>query len=827
MGTTDKPSDAREALSPALQSRDILAGLGAAPRHLLATCLALFEDSTLQQRLGERVEGLKRKLTGSRSDKPDASATVTSLQRRVMAWMQSSSSDQELRLILWMRLREGLGLRPVTFGALRSTRTAADDLVAATLAFIQPSALEKAKDWVGWGKQQDTPSTLDALARQTMQELVDSALSVDGDGNPQAREALLRGAKEQIERLDPAARDRLLRAINARELNDDAIRTLMLTGGGLTAFGGAVSLAGFSAYILAAQASAFIPLLSGPALVSLVAVLSNPVTIVLATVGTGIWATRSANQKIQAAIAMRVIALLALSGIAAGEGGLRALVRVFPLLPDVRKAGELPVKVLQAYQADWKQIAPAHRGAGGLDPELAKAVDQPPPGTSLPDRWQRLLGSEAVQDMGVMSLLTVGELLYLVQALEPDVLAAADFSRIEDLGDPIAFAAFAHRIDGMDAGSELGALSNLKGYVAEQVVAARLADQGHVVDFPETSNQAGWDLSVDGIKFQVKNAADLDLLDRHFEKGYDYPVLANAEVADLLERARASGDLPEWADQVHFVEGYSSEAVQHATAETLAAGDSMLHPHVPVFAVLLTAARNLDRYAKGEMTGTQAVQDAVINGTIRAGLAVAGNYAGVGIGLLVFGPAGALVLGSALPILSRTQSNRLKKGLDQVTQGERYQAWEKQARATLDALFAVLSRGLERKADLIKSQRTAGAGKPAEYLDWRRNDDLRYLREAYLRLKTISEGGTTSVEEAGERMVVWLSTSTLHPAVYQKELSAWSEIVGARPDLAQNVSDGLRPAVNVVKGAVGGLLDGIGAAFGGGSKSPSDRRGKQ
>ena len=101
MGTTDKPGEATEALSPALQSRDILAGLGAAPRHLLATCLALFEDSTLQQRLGERVEGLKRKLTGSRSGTPDESATVTSLQRRVMAWMQSSSSDQELRLILW------------------------------------------------------------------------------------------------------------------------------------------------------------------------------------------------------------------------------------------------------------------------------------------------------------------------------------------------------------------------------------------------------------------------------------------------------------------------------------------------------------------------------------------------------------------------------------------------------------------------------------------------------------------------------------------------------------------------------------------------------
>src|SRR5690606_37577620 len=157
------------------------------------------------------------------------------------------------RLILWMHLREALGLRPVTFGAMRSTRTAADDLVAETLALLQPGAWDKVKGWVGRDKPQEVPATLDAGARQTMQELVDSVLASDSDGSPQAREALLRGAREQIERLEPEARDRLLGAINARELDDSAIRTLLLTGGGLTAFGGAVSVAGFSAYILAAQ----------------------------------------------------------------------------------------------------------------------------------------------------------------------------------------------------------------------------------------------------------------------------------------------------------------------------------------------------------------------------------------------------------------------------------------------------------------------------------------------------------------------------------------------------------------------------------------------
>lgn len=781
-----------------LQSRDILAGLGAAPREMLATCLALFEDSTLQQRLGERVEELKRKVAAAAPGHEDT-ATVSSLQRRVKDWISSSSSDGELRLILWMHLREALGLRPVTFGAMRSTRTAADDLVAETLALLQPGAWDKVKGWFGRDKPQEVPATLDALARQTMQELVDSVLASDSDGSPQAREALLRGAREQIERLEPEARDRLLGAINARELDDSAIRTLLLTGGGLTAFGGAVSVAGFSAYILAAQASAFIPLVSGPALVSFVAVLSNPITIAALTVGAGSWAVKSADQKIRAAIAARVIALLALNGIAAGDAGLRAMTGVFPLLPGMRTAGALKSEVLRAYKADWAQIAEAHRARQRLAPDLAKAVDQPPAGKSLPDRWRQLVGNEAVQDMGAMSLLTVGELLYLVQSLEPEVIAAADFSRVEDLSDPIAFAAFAHRIDEMGASAHLGAMSNLKGYVAEQVVAAKLADQGHVVEFPATSNEAGWDLSVDGIKFQVKNAGDLDLLDRHFDKGYDFPVIANAEVADLLEKVRAAGNLPEWADQVHFVEGYSSESVLEMTTSSLDLGDTLLHPHVPVFAVLLGAARNVDRYAKGQITGSQAVQDALINGSIRAGLAVAGNYAGVGIGLLVFGPAGALVLGSTLPLLSRTVSGHVKEGLDWITRGKRYLAWEQRARESLDVLFGVLSDGLKRKAELVKSRKQPAAGAAAEYLEWRRDDDLRYLHEALMRLERLCRDPAIPVEIVAQRLLGWLSTSTLHPAVYQTQLKSWVEIFGERPEIAENVGEKLELAKEAVE----------------------------
>ena len=49
------------AAGPTLQAQDVVAGLGAAPRDLLATSLALFEDSTLLRRLGQLAAEYKGK----------------------------------------------------------------------------------------------------------------------------------------------------------------------------------------------------------------------------------------------------------------------------------------------------------------------------------------------------------------------------------------------------------------------------------------------------------------------------------------------------------------------------------------------------------------------------------------------------------------------------------------------------------------------------------------------------------------------------------------------------------------------------------------------
>lgn len=733
---------------------------------------------------------------------------VASLQQGVIDWQQAPVPDDDLRLLLWMRLREAFGLDASTFGSLRSAGTAADDLVATLLASLQPGLLDKAKAGLGL-ETRTAPDSLDALARQTLDEMLAQVMQGDDAAHATARQALVADVRQRVSQLDPAVRAQLLEAIGARELNDDAIRTIFLTGGGLASLGTAVSVAGFSAYILAAQASAFIPLVSGPALVSFVAVLSNPVTIVLATLGTGWWAARSANQKIQANIAMRVIALLALNGLTAGNAGLRAMVQAFGRVSELDRLGTLPRSVHERYRGDWALICPAHRDPVALRPEVARMMERGLPGQPEADGWARVMreGDGAHSDMAAMSALTLGELLYHLHVLNPQVLQAADFSRIPDLSDPLEFAAFAHAVASLGAEAQLGAISNLKGYVAEQVVASQLVQQGHIVEFPATANEPGWDLMVDGIKFQVKNAADLSLLEQHFER-YDYPVLANAEVAEMLAQAEERGHLPEWASQVHFVEGYSQEGVQHVTEHTLDAGDALLHPHVPAFAVVLSALREWQRYSAGQTTASSALQEVMINGSIRAGLAVAGNFAGVTIGLLVFGPAGGLVLGSVLPILSRTQSERAKALADKVVRGKGYMVWQEQACQAHRTLVERLESGLKDKAERLKSRTTSGTDFATDYVRWRLNDELRFLRETWLRLQTISQGAESDIEVAAEKLLLWIGTCTLHPAVYQVELMQWLRVMALRPTLGQNLAEKGQSGLAVWRDFVAGVKDG-------------------
>ena len=209
-----------------------------------------------------------------------------------------------------------------------------------------------------------------------------------------------------------------------------------------------------------------------------------------------------------------------------------------------------------------------------------------------------------------------------------------------------------------------------------------------------------------------------------------------------------------------FVEGYSDELVSHVTTSSVAAGAHVFHPQVPVFALGVSAVRNLMNYNAGKVSGTQAVEQVVLDGSARVGLAAAGGYLGTGIGLLVFGPAGALVWGSVLPVLAQAQASRFK-GLDDYIQTEAYTKWASEAHSTIDALLTCLDKAIADKIRRLRDKcKTLGAGHLSAYVRCRFTDEVRFLRESQSRLAHLRPETCGTVEQRALDMIRWTAGST-------------------------------------------------------------------
>lgn len=798
---------------------DVHEGLGTADRQLLAVSLALVDDSTLstrvQQLADEANDWVHRQLNDG-----EIKETVRSVETRMAFWRNSALSDDDLRLTLWIYLRDALGLSPRLTRSTRGAGALADELTAAVIHFADPPGASRAiKDQLamwGWREGDRRYTTLADVVQPVLQELIAAALS-EGAGQMGAaeQEKLIADTRERLQALSEADQQRMLGAVGARELNDAAVRKILLTGGGLCALSASVSMAGFSAYILAAQASAFIPLVSGPALVSTVAVLSNPVTVVAATAAAVWWFATSANESVRVAVALRVVALLALQGLSAGRTGLERVLASFARMETLQRLGDVGTEVYDAYASEWHLLtanSAARANAVAVDPGIEAWMRRPITGSEAENRrWRLLLFPDAgeVRMTTTIGALTLGDLAYSAAAIDPLVIKAADFARVEAIDDPVAFAAFAQKIEAMDPTEGAGAISNVKGYVAEQVVAAELVAQGHQVEFPGSSNQEGWDLLVDGKPFQVKCLEEGSGLKEHFVKNPDIPVFANAEVADQVPAP--------WAGNVFFVEGYSNELITHVTDRSVKAGADMLEPDVPLFTVCCVAVRQLIDYRVGKVSGVQAVEQILLDGGTRAGLAVVGGFMGKTIGLLTFGPAGAMVLGSLVPALSQAQSSRVLGVIDGWAKPRSYQKWEVRADGAIDALSAVLNKGIIEKTDILRGKFRAldkdGAG---AYVRARLLDDALYLDEVLIRLQRLKRKKDQSVEQRALGVIQWTAVSTVHPALYQTELRQLQSVLEKRPSLAQRteaiVGVAARRSATVVRNAsewAMGFLNGL------------------
>lgn len=758
----------------------IFAGLGAIERRELCNLIANFEATTLMLMSIDRLSDVAKRFQRTERDN-ELSAFALRLSEAADNLFGSHVSDRELRIRLWVRMAKAFDVDPVL---PLSTRRAT--LIGASVAFKAAAIIATPvednaegtqttfqKAWqtvksIGGRQHQDFG---DLVAQQA--ELVAKAVAEaagTGELTDQQQCELNERIREHIKSLPTELRDDVMR--NALASGDNAALALLATGTTAFSIGVGVNLAGFSAYILAAQASAFIPFMSGPAIASTLFMLANPLVSVPAVMTIGYLANRHVNGGQAAKLAAIVSVQLALRGLTADRTGLAVL------LNDFRHATASDFGALPA-ELKAKALSRAAAVANSTGRQLPTAIGELGDSSGTSDRRAALLEGVLSKNRGdtwetaTVAGFTAADMLYSFATIDPMVIAAADFSRSEDISDIFQFGSFAEHIASMTSASAAKAADSLRGYVGEQLVAARLTEIGHVVNFPETANNAGFDLVVDGMPFQVKCLKSLDGLREHFSKYPDIPVYANSELAEAVANSGAV-----WAKLVFHIDGFDREIADLIMTASMEAGEALGDLNVPYFAMAVSSARNLHRIWRGRMPLSDLPFSVVMDASVKGGLSTIGALSGKFIGLLAFGPAGGLVLSGLGGIGALMGAGWTSEQASRLMSSD----WFAELDASTDRFRYAVLRTLRTKIEMLEAKRDSVPHTISGIDNWlkaRLADDIVALAEVAYDLEVIVPAIRQPAK--ARACLAAMDAAKVHPLAVEAELTELLQTLGAEP----------------------------------------------
>lgn len=664
----------------------ILAGLGNLNRRSLCEFLAVFECVSLLNLTKDSARDIIRRLSG-----PDQADGRRAFERRVREdaeqYYRSKNprdSDAWLRFRLWSKLRSAQELAPsLPLSCQMASWRCVEVADRAAQQYSGQRASAKRTKGV-WRKMGNAAAGVDTRVRTLFstdrkhftqavrREATATVLqALQSDELPADQEELI--AQEFRSRLDALPEELRDQELEQAVKNGDwATVATFAAAGSLAGLTITVEIAGFSAYIVAAQLSAVIPFLGGQTAVSLLAVLADPIFAAAALLGGGWYLNRSLTCKIVQGVASNLAIQLALQGLSARSDGLRVCLDGFKSLELDRHSESDKEEAHLAWHRE--RVGPLL----GFMPETPGVPD-----ASLPelrqmraaDALSKVLFPDSragIRDEGLIAGLTVAEVLFDAAAIDPRVVAATDFSNAEAIDSIFQFGAFAERLQDMEGMARVGAESHLRGFVAELVVATRLSD--YDVSLADSPNTPGYDLIVDGNPFQVKCYADtsagMAALENHFARYPDIPVFVNSE---LLPAVQVSGEA--WGDSVFGVEGFDYAHTNEIVQESLASGADLMDLSVPVFAIAVSAARNVHAWWKGSLSLKDLPFEIAVDAALHGTLTVAGGFTGSAVGLLLFGPAGGLILTGIGEVGAITLHRKARQKFDEV--------WIKEWTATL------------------------------------------------------------------------------------------------------------------------------------------------
>lgn len=690
----------------------IAAGLGLAERRELCGLLALLEVTGVVSLAKGALDAVQLKLG---RDLPDMAKR---LQMRAEELANGPSPLEALRHRVWSELTMALGIGPALPLSSRKMHETAAAMGVASAELLSPAlhARENAERAAAKseGRDESLRQKLVGIVHDPRALFTPAPVFSFPDIVGSEALALLEGLKAQgiVGQLDPEIQ-------SAIEAGQGKAGRAAVAGGSWLLFAGVVQISGFAPYILAAQVSAFIPFVGGSTVVSLLAVIVNPVTLIAGLGALGYFGVKGKADQVRRLAAARVAVILALRGMGQQAEGVAKLVSDFRRLADLGSGALSHLSVDERASIEQRIGRVKQRLIG----RLPAAVAAPP--ASWADSAK--VRTTAPADLLAVGTLSLGDMLYHSLAIDPKVLAAADFSRKIEIGDALDFAA---NIGGF---LSEGARNNLRGYTAEQVVLSRFIEAGHAVQLPDVSNMAGYDLLIDGAPVQVKCGASLSNLTEHFQKYPDIPVVANSELVALADRLPA-----EHQALVSSFDGFDLPAVQEILDGAVDGGLGLADVDVPLFTMLVGAGRGTVRAWKGEIPVEDLPAWLVVDLSIRGALAASGKITGGYLGLLIIGPAGGIILAPLLGVAALAGV----EGTRGIFEKAVFREWHASVMGRSDALHHAVENALARRADAlfgralgIWSGKVSLRGELADWLFARAVDDAITVEDLVMDLK--------------------------------------------------------------------------------------------
>lgn len=362
------------------------------------------------------------------------------------------------------------------------------------------------------------------------------------------------------------------------------------------------------------------------------------------------------------------------------------------------------------------------------------------------------------EETDLIAGISAGEFLYDFLMINPTVVEGIDFARSEDLSSVFSLSRFAKTVD-IDLAT--GDMAQLQGYVAEQMIAQKLEAAGYDVQFPETSNQAGWDILIDGKEFQVKCGSSLSIVDEHLERYPDIPVYVNDELA------------LHYSDNSNvFSIGVTKEAVMDATNSTLSHAEDLLDLELPWISAGVSSFYNLRRVVREQLPLQLAARNVVIDTTSRASLAAAGQAAlTVAANTLFVSGAFVVVLPLVGAYVGLQQSSRITDKLKKFLAKAEYQQFEN----SLHDLVNVMKRQLNVKQEIKEEKwqdilRTSVNHNPLSNLKGIHQERLQFINNMNKELTSTQQEIEKDSIRAFERIIAVLMKSGIHVYSIQCEL---------------------------------------------------------